>query len=326
MTRLFTLLCILFAAVHARADALRQFDFEPDPQAQGNGSRKPVCGFPGLKLPADFAVFAAGSYGGRPLAYQIDQSGHEATQIDVAVNNPGKPVVLMLGAYEPTVWHIGWSGRTNIVAVLVSGYHRQVVAGLEKRVPVLNSSYDNHGPCGYFYVSTDHLEPLNPMAKRVFGRAVDMVYPASKGKVVVGEPLQPGTALLTSAEATPESFKDKNAPLAGQQGVEEAIRNGQLRQATLADADAWVAAVQKNTPKRDIPPVAGEGVPKPLRPATERAYVVLKPFTYPAGLYGANSVTFFILKGVPLPGGNPGHSMVYDFNTARCVGALCERR
>ena len=41
-------------------------------------------------------------------------------------NQPSAPVVLMLGSYEPTVWNIGWSPGTRILAVLVSGYHAQV--------------------------------------------------------------------------------------------------------------------------------------------------------------------------------------------------------
>jgi len=40
----------------------------------------------------------------------------------VAVNQRGTPVVLMLGAYEPTVWNIGWTQGTQIVAVMASGY------------------------------------------------------------------------------------------------------------------------------------------------------------------------------------------------------------
>ena len=271
-------------------------------------------------------MFAAGAYSGRKIAFQIDQSGHEGTQIDVAVNSPGKPVVLMLGAYEPTIWNVGWSPQTRIAAVLVGGYHRQAVAGLEQGTPLLNSSYDNKGPCGYFYVTSDNLAPLNPLSKRVFGRGVDMVFPATNGKVVIGEPLAAGTALVTSGAITPESFHDRTAPIAGPAGLEDAVRKGLLRKATAADAEAWSEAVLQNTPQRDLPPVAGQGVPRPPKPGLFNAYVVLKPFTYPSGLYGGNSATFLIPKGVPKPEGNSGHSSVYDFNTLNCQGVLCSAR
>jgi hypothetical protein len=305
---------------------LERFDIGSDAEAGESAMQKPICGFPELKLPAEFSVFAAGAYSGRTVSFQIDQSGHEGTQIDVTVNSPGKPVVLMLGAYEPTIWNIVWSKETRIMAALVGGYHRQVVAGLEKTLPLLVSSYDNQGPCGYFYIAPENLAPLNPLSKRVFGRPVDMVYPATNGKVLVGEPLAAQVTLVTSAETTPESFYDKTAPMAGRAGLEDATRTGLLRKATAADVEAWSEAVIQNSPPRDVPPVAGQGVPRPPKPPLSNAYVVLKPFTYPSGLYGGNSATFLILRGVPKPGGDPGHSAVYDFNTLNCENALCNRR
>lgn len=310
----------------AAAGELKPFDFAADEKSRRNVAQKPVCGFVDLKLPEQFSVFAAGAYSGRKIAFQIDQSGHEGTQIDVAVNSPGKPVVLMLGAYEPTIWNIGWSPQTRIAAVLVGGYHRQAVAGLEPSTPLLNSSYDNKGACGYFYVTPDNLAPLNPLSKRVFGRAVDMVFPATNGKVVVGEPLAAGAALLNSGATTPESFHDKTAPMAGPAGLEDAVRKGLLRKATAADAEAWSEAVMQSNPQRDLLPVAGKGVPRPPKPGLFNAYVVLKPFTYPSGLYGGNSAIFLIPKGVPKPQGNSGHSSVYDFNTLNCRGVLCSAR
>ncbi|MDR0634815.1 MAG: hypothetical protein LBF91_07545, partial [Azoarcus sp.] len=278
---------------------------------------------PDLQLPSDFSVFAAGAYSGRKVGFQIDQSGHEGTQIDIAVNSPGKPVVLMLGAYEPTIWNIGWSQKTKIVAVLASGYHRQVIAGLPKRTPRLISSHDNKGPCGYFYITTDKLDALNPKARNLFGRPVDMVYPAKNGKAVVGNPISSNTKLVTSADISPESYHLRSAPLAGPAGLEDAVRKGLLRKATAEDAKAWVEAVADDSPPRDIPPVAGVGIPKPRKPQIYNAFVVLKPFTYPSGLYGANSATFLIPRGVPKPNGAPGHSTIYDFNTLTCWGTSC---
>jgi hypothetical protein len=200
------------------------------------------------------------------------------------------------------------------------------VAGLVPGTPLLVSSHDNKGPCGYFYVDANHLAPLNPLSKRVFGRAVDMVFPAVNGKVTIGEPLAAGAALVTSGAITPESFHDRTAPLAGPAGLADAVRRGLLRKATAADAEAWSEAVLQNTPQRDLPPVAGQGVPRPPRPGLFNAYVVQKPFTYPSGLYGGNSATFLIPRGVPKPAGNAGHSSVYDFNTLNCQGVRCSAR
>lgn len=280
--------------------------------------QKSKCGFPDLRLPPDFAVFLVGAYSGRKLPFQIDQSGNEGTQIDVVVNSPDKPVVLVLAAYDPTIWNIGWSMGTKILAVFASGYHRQAVAGLEKSVLQLNSSYENPGPCGYFYyVKGDKVAPFakSSITRRVFGKDIEMFFHAENGRVVVGESLQPGTQLVTSPEVTPESFYDPNALIAGLIGVEEAVRTGFLRRATEADADAWVNAFMFE-----------RGILKLSRPFFNDAYVVMKSFTYPAGLYGRNMTIFFIPKGIPQPDGNPGHSTVYDFNTLKCQGPLCYDR
>jgi hypothetical protein len=321
----FNKILILFAVLSALTleswanDNLVQFQF-PGQALQTN--YQATCGFPGLTLPKVYAIYAAGAYSGRETHFQIDQSGHQATQIDVAVNSKSKPVVLMLGAYEPTIWNIAWSKGTNILAVLVGGYHRQVVAGLPKNTPLLIISYSNESPCGYFYVSPDELAQLNPISRRIFGRQVDMVFLAQKGMVVIGDPLYGDSRLVTSKDTPPDSFFDPNAPLAGEAGLEDALQKGLLRKATAQDAEAWVDALINANPKPDIPPIAGKGILRPERPRLYNAYVVLKPFVYPAGLYGAHLATFFIPIGVPKPKGNPGHSAVYDFNTLQCYGCM----
>ena len=196
--------------------------------------------------------------------------------------------------------------------------------GLDASVPMLNSSYDNKGSCGYFYVGGNNLEKLNPMSRRFFRQTMDMVYVAKQDDILIGNSVPESTQLITSTFTTPESFYDRTAPLAGPAGIEDAVRKGLLRKATDSDIDAWLNALISNAPHRDVPSIAGEGRPKPKRPSIYNAYVVLKPFTYPAGLYGGNLATFFILKGVPQPKGNPGHSNMYDFNKLKCQGPMCD--
>lgn len=284
------------------------------------------CEFSGLQLPASTKVYAAGAYGGSRQDFQIDQSGHQATRIDVAVNQPDVPVVLMLGSYEPAVWSIGWTPGTQILAVLVSGYHRQVITGLPASVPVRVSTYENKGACDHFYVTAEKAGTLNPIARRMFGRPVNMLYPARDGKVAVGMPLTAGIALVTDSTAkTPSAFRLPNSQLAGPAGLEQAVRDGFLREADVSDGAAWVAA-QRAQPRApvDAPPIAG-GTPLQRMPSMFHAYVVLKTYTLPAGLYGANSATFFVPRGVPRPAGDLGHSTLYDFNTVSCAGVRCGR-
>ncbi|MBB2496135.1 lysozyme inhibitor LprI family protein [Aquipseudomonas ullengensis] len=285
----------------------------------------PVCELPGLELPDDTLVYAAGNYGGRELDVQIDRSGHQATQFDILVNSPDRPVVLLLGAYEPSIWNIGWTEDTEILAVLAVGYHRQVVAGLPAETPLRTSSYEDKGPCGYLYVSDEHRAELNPLAQRVFQRNVDLVYQIGNGAMVLGEPLPKDAVQLTSADSPPDSFVDTSLPKAGPAGLAEAVEKGLMRPAENTDISAWQAIISAKESQR------GEGLPPmatPVEPSqlfVHNGYVLLKAQRLPAGLYGAHLATFFLPKGVPYPEGELGHSTLYDFNTETCRGAGCGR-
>jgi hypothetical protein len=101
------------------------------------------------------------------------------------------------------------------------------------------------------------------------------------------------------------SLVDAKAPLAGHAGLHHAVAKGLLRPATEADVDAWMAVQRPVIAKTsDLPPVAGASSPEPRRP---------------------RRATFVLPRGVPQPGGNPGHSKVYDFNKDRCRGPGCTR-
>jgi len=290
----------------------------PIMQAQAQ-ARPPGCAFYGMDFPANLRVYAAGGYNGRTLDFQIDQSGHTATQFDVSVNSTHYPVALMLGAYEPTVWSISRTRKTKILAVFVSGYHRQVLAGLDEGVLVINSTYDNQGACGHAFVGTSRIESLHPLARKLFNRDVDQLYPGDKdGRIAIGAPVYSKFDLVTSTRTPPDSFRDRSAPLAGEAGLEQAVRNGQLRPATQADLKAWrIARGEK------LPPGMEAGYQARDSQVLRSQYVVLKEFTFPAGLYGAHSAMFFVPRGVPRPSGNPGHSSVYDYNALGCSGPMC---
>jgi hypothetical protein len=325
-------------SAHAQRDNLRPF--APAQQA----AREPAasttapsrCSFLDSVLPIDLIVVAAGSYGGRDLDFQIDSSGHQATQFDLAVHTD-KPVALLLGAYEPTVWNIGWTEKTRIIAVFATGYHRQVVAGLPSGTPVITSSYETNGPCGYNYIGSEssQLTWLNPKARSVFGKDVTRAYTThANGFIDIVEAERLKEAYVTSTDAPPESFRDSAAPLAGKAGLDDGVRKGLIRPLTNADMQAVQAAftehARKTTPRSaNIPPIAGaSSAPAPAvqvpRIMLDRGYLVLKKFAFPAGLYGGNLAYFVVPKGVPMPTGNPGHSTVVDLNTITCSGVLCE--
>jgi len=289
------------------------------------------CCFEGITFPKDLHIYAGGAYSGKKTNYQIDQSGHQATQFDVFVNSPEHPVALILGAYEPSIWNISWTKGTYIKSVVVTGYHRQAVAGLPNDVPILNSSYENRGACGYMYVTDKNLKKINPLAQKVFGKNVTMVYYAKKGKIVFGELLHGNDTLYTSKDNPPHSFFDTSKPLAGEAGLNDLVSKNVLRRSTANDLQRWGKLKEQayktmlKAKNEELPPVANaKNTRTSFAPRyVHNGYVILKKMTIPAGLYGAHSATFFLEKGVPYPDGNLGHSTLYDFNTMECNGTAC---
>ncbi len=282
------------------------------------------------KLPKDLKVYGTGVYGSsKTVDFQIDDSGHETRRVDVIVNDPHHPVALILGAYEPTVWNVQRTKGTKILAIIAGGYHRQAIAGVDSSIKTLVSTQDNKGVCGYFYFSERKLEKLNPISRRLFNKPADLFFPIGySGEVVVGEGNYDKSSLLKQTGATIDSFKLKNTPLAGQAGLDDAIKKGIIRKATAEDVKAYrdkLIEKERKNPSKDLPPIAGgDSIEKSAGMISSyNAYVVLKDFTFPAGLYGANSATFLVLEGVNPPTGNAGHSKVYDFNRLTCSGVGC---
>lgn len=60
-----------------------------------------------------------------------------------------------------------------------------------------------------------------------------------------------------------------------------------------------------------------------LRQNSLGEYIVREKIRFPAGLYGAHSVTFLVMKGAPYPEGDPGHSCVIVEDTGEKKGGAC---
>lgn len=272
------------------------------------------------RLPSDYVLLAGGEYAGRKLGFQIDQSGHEATGFNVVVNMPGRSVVLVLGAYEPSVWKIIREPRTHISGVFVTGYHRQTLAGLGAETPVLNSSYEEKGSCGYAYLARNNAESMDAHVRRVFGRSAQTYFVASNGQLMIGDGGMPAST-VQDGPTDMDSFRDVNASLAGQAGLDKLLSDGVLRPAQQSDLIEWKRAQRRS---QGLPPLSmAGGQDEAILSLPFRTYVVQGRMTFPSGLYGAHAATFIVLRGVPSPLGSPGHSAVYDWNTLACNGALC---
>jgi uncharacterized protein len=284
------------------------------------------CDFSNVNFLPQLIVYAGGAYSGYKTNLQIDQSGHQTTKFDVAVNSPETPVALILGAYEPSIWKIKWTEGTKISAVYASGYHRQVVTGLPSSVPVITSSASGIPKCrGNQYISSKKLGHINSLSKTLFDKKASSVTFAKQGKIGFGQAFNTKTKFFTNLESTIEDFIDPSMPLAGKPGLEKLVSKGYLRKATKQDSNKW-AELKAKYLKKNLATKSQKDVQSSYKPKFYTGgYVILKNITIPAGLFGAHSTTFFLEKGVSFPEGSLGHSNLYDFNTMKCHGVICER-
>lgn len=284
------------------------------------------------RLPKEFDVFHVGTYGGTSELGQIvelDNSGHAVKKVDVLVNHPERPVVLVLTSYDPVVWNVAWSAGSAIAGVVVSGYHGQAALGIPKSIPLYLRTYENRvrgatpDPCPYFYaaqVDRDYPKTANTIAS-IVGREVTRFIRAPNRAVAIvggGAPVS-WDGRLSSADYQLAEFVVKRTAgevPAGKRGLEELVSKGYLRPATSDDIEAWREQASQELRRYD--PSARAGFLRGLA-----TYVVLKPVALPDGLYGGHSVAFIVPQGVPLPSGPRGHNTFYLMGQARCQGPGC---
>jgi hypothetical protein len=283
-----------------------------------------ICGFSDFNLPPDAVIYAAGGYGTecKMLGYQIDQSGVDARIANVLVNEPNRPVVLLLGAHEPTVWNIKWTTESKILAVAASGSYGDAIAGISKNIPVLlgwnYKAQKKVRACEPFYVKfpiqNENKDQINKLSKAIFGRPTDfIVHFDQNGNILIGETPPAGTKTQTSPDIPPASFFDPQAPLAGETGLIDAIKKGLLRKATTQDAELW---------RKGELIVGKQTINQSESKELWNSYVVLKPFKYPKGL---GPTIFYVPKGVPLPEGDRRFTTLYDSNNMKCIGPMCKQ-
>jgi len=295
------------------------------------GVRDPDCALPAFS--GEVEVIAASAYSGRVLDRQIDQSGNPAGQVDVFVDSD-KPTVLLLSAYDPTIWNLHWSANTTLVGVYATGHHRQVVAGAPQGLPVILAGHDaaKEGNCPGRHLKTHELDAFSLQA---IGHPVEELY-ALEGDALDLEIVRaaaPVKEFLTSNATPPSAFYLKDDMLAGQLGLAVAVKAGKLRPLTDADREQTMARLSAAFDKDEqmqYRATVSNGMTKEqwleyiIPPShSDNAYVVTGPFEYPAGLFGGHLAHFIIPDDVPKPTGDPGHSQVIDLSTGTCTGGPC---
>lgn len=274
---------------------------------------------------ANTVYLAWGAYGGKQTDKQIDSSGHAATLFDVFVNSPKKTVVLILGAYEPSIWSVRVSEGTVIKKVILWGYNGQEVMGISKNIPVEKHVYIDGKSSDYFYISEG--STLVSSLKK-YGNVETITYADKESQVSLGEPITGKEKWTTDPSIKIEDFYNTSEELAWEAGLDALIQKWVLRKATQEDYEAWADAVV-NAPNTYVTKQTGYPIKPDQLESTKTKiissfrgpsmyYVALKEFTLPGGMYW--KFWFLIPKGISVPKGSVSNWVLYDFNTLGCTG------
>ncbi len=241
------------------------------------------------QMPDDYELFYLWPAYGRvtDLGYQVkgDERGGTTKMVEVQVNYPKKPVILVLKNDNTLVWKISYTEQTNIAGVWAAGRYPQVVVGVDKNTPVLTTSYMKPA-------CKKHIGDTLPLPRIL--KSYDEQH-ISDGKIRIGRYTDNWISHgnIESLKKNPETER-----LSGELGIQQLVKEGAITPITNAEL-AKIREKQGKTYSY-YPERANEIVP--------RSYVIKKPMTFPKGLYGGHSVDFYFLdESIPLPKGDMGH-------------------
>lgn len=269
------------------------------------------------------SIVAVGTYeGGLPTDILATDQGHVVRAVSIAAARSGPPLVLVMSAYDPVVWDLRRVPKSRIRAVFVSGYHVQSVAGSQGR-PVRITTYVEPNPrCGpprYAYKGGAQLDALNAAVRDMLGRGIDRFTGGYALKNVALDRIAlPRQTLppVSAARATGGSGYKVGRAVDGRFGLGRLIAQGAVRKATLADVAILNRILTRNSQTGRLAPVHA---PVYL----DETFVVLRRIAIPSGMFGANSATFLIPRGVPFPSDPGSHNAYWSLVTGECRGAVC---
>lgn len=259
-----------------------------------------ACGFPGL--PENLEVHVVGLYKGtKELDVQLGESGHTVTEVEVIIDRTARPLGLVLTAYDPVVWKVGLTPRANVAAVLVSGYEPQALLGLPRSVPHKVLTRQTSVGCKAFHGSVEQTREIEPIVVALMGQPIAEFHgssPAPYFQIGGDAASRPADVVFANDLSLGDYGTVRTGLPAGNRGIDQLTRDGKLRLATAAEAEAWHGDEKRR-----------EWLKSELEHGT--LYVVLDKISLPPGLFGADRKTFIIPANVSKPEGPKGHCNFY---------------
>ncbi len=258
------------------------------------------CPIP-LEVPETTLPVAFHAERGDPMRQRLRKARGEAQRIDLALNQPGTSLLLLLSASRSTLWHLRWTPGTQIAGIMTLGHMRQHVAGIPFDTPQVPMRLVEDPRCqklrrlGY---SDD--------AFRELARTLSLPEPArhvievEDGRFVLGPSLDDPAAYLQAEENAPRLYYDG---LPGGSRLDLALKVGILRRIDPGEIQRW--------PQLAFDPGR---LNRPI-------YVVSGPVTLPIGGHFPNGAPILLVpEDAPVPIGRTNGETVLLMKDGRCRG------
>ena len=276
-------------------------------------------------LPSEFEVYAVGKYSGITSSdYQLGNSGHSTKIIEVVVNKPNIPIVLVLMAYDPVIWKVSHTKESNVIGVVLAGYHSQALLGLPSTTPKILAIHEEKSECKYFYAykAGKELDQAINNIKSITGQDLaELLTTPTNNKFHIGSSkINNPSSLLFSTESSISDYTNIDKFPSGQKGLDTLVELEKIRLATQSEISAWVEKASSKYQKYNQELKVSHHMRR------GRTYIILDNFKLPTGLAGAHSRSFIVPVNQNLPSGPRGHNTFYHMATGKCTGAAPECR
>lgn len=275
-------------------------------------------------LPVETAVSLFGVYEGEPAPGERERRAgeHRPMRVQVETRADFGPEVLILSSYEPVIWDVSAVAANDLRGVIVYGHYRSTLAGAPAALPVRHvaarSADDREatpggapGGCGdplSVHEGGFELEALDAQVADAVGLPIAHfvgAYSAARLSLDDPPPIDP--------EAV-QRIADRPDRRPGIEAVNALVAAGAIRLATGSDIAAWNAKVSAQLRSSRLAPFASDYL------RTGDTYVVLRSFTVPEGMTGANARSFIIPEGVAAPVDRGSHNGYYPMADGQCTG------
>jgi Ca2+-binding EF-hand superfamily protein len=332
-----------FPALRKRMEERQRHAAMAEQQRKAEAARK-ACALPKPSSAAKVLLLSA--YEGDALSTAtIETQDVEVRTASITVEPGDEPLYVVALSHRAMIWRL--SGAAERVERVVLASQSIVEAGVSRSdvrplagitgIPADKVTFLPKPLCLSYFSETPSIEAARTIGivKGETGRAPIVATRYSVSDVAIpSATLQPSrdrsaarTAIRTRGDGTSYSIDPNGIPRP------EAARNNELESEALrfypggvVEIDAGAVVASGEAARYEVLP-SQAGLLQLVRSGAlsrnrKGDFLIKQKIRFPAGLYGAHSVRFLLLSGVPVPDGDPGHSCAVSEETGQPLAGV----